>query len=79
MTKNKNFDIIIIENESEEREMAEYIILMILLAILSIGAIVVTITDYIEKINHKRLESKRNFLRTHKGYGLDSKGKIIKL
>lgn len=79
MTIFKNFDIIIIENESEGIKMAEYIIFMILLTTIGIGAIIVSITDYIEKINHERFESKRKFLRTHTGYGLDSNGKIVKL
>lgn len=59
--------------------MSEYIILMILLTIMGIGGIIVSITDYIEKIKHERFESKRKFLRSHTGYGLDSKGKIVKL
>lgn len=79
MTKNKIFDIIIIENESEGNKMIECVIFLISLIVLGIGGMAVTFVDYIDRIHYKRTESKRKFLRTHKGYGLDSKGKIVKL
>lgn len=59
--------------------MAEIIILLMMLGWLSIGAIVVSITDYMEIVYHRRRQSKINFLKSHCGYGLDKDGNIVKL
>lgn len=62
-----------------KEDMAEIIILLLMLGWLSIGAIVVSITDYMDMVYHRRRQSKINFLKSHSGYGLDKDGNIVKL
>ena len=59
--------------------MSEVIILLGMIALLSLGSIVMTISDYMDAVHHKRKQSKVNFLKSHSGYGLDKDGNIVKL
>ena len=62
-----------------KEDMSEVIILLGMIALLSLGSIVMTISDYMDAVHHKRKQSKVNFLKSHSGYGLDKDGNIVKL
>jgi hypothetical protein len=55
------------------------IIFMIMITALMLTGIPAAIFDKIDRVKHQRLEKKRKFIREHKGYGLDTKGNIVKL
>lgn len=62
-----------------KEDMSEVIIFLIMVTLLSLGSIVMTISDYIDAVHHRRRQNKINFLKSHSGYGLDKDGNIVKL
>ena len=62
-----------------KEDMSEVIIFLIMVALLSLGSIVMVISDYMDAVHHRRRQNKINFLKSHSGYGLDKDGNIVKL